>query len=107
MPVLRRKVAQVIERAGFLPASHDQNDLVEILDTYPRDDLFQLDVDTLYEIAMGILHLQERRQVRLFVSREPYGRFVSCMVFLPRDVSSALVSHGPACGARFLLTRSG
>jgi glutamate dehydrogenase len=85
VPVLRRKVAQVIERAGFLPASHDQKDLAQILDTYPRDDLFQLDVDTLYAIAMGILRLQERRQVRLFVSREPYGRFVSCLVFLPRD----------------------
>ncbi len=85
VPVLRRKVAQVIERAGFLPASHDQKDLAQILDTYPRDDLFQLDVNTLYDIATGILRLQERRQVRLFVSREPYGRFVSCMVFLPRD----------------------
>ncbi len=85
VPVLRRKVAQVIERAGFLPASHDQHDLAQILDTYPRDDLFQLDVDTLYQITMGILRLQERRQVRLFLSREPYGRFVSCLVFLPRD----------------------
>ncbi len=85
VPVLRRKVAQIIERAGFLPASHSQKDLAQILDTYPRDDLFQIGVDTLYDNAMGILRLQERRQVRLFVSREPYGRFVSCMVFLPRD----------------------
>jgi glutamate dehydrogenase len=85
VPVLRRKVAQVIDRAGFLRASHDQKDLAQILDTYPRDDLFQIDVDTLYKKAMGILRLQERRHVRLFVSREPYGRFVSCMVFLPRD----------------------
>ena len=83
--MLRRKVAAVIERAGFLPASHDQKDLVQILETYPRDDLFQIDVDHLFETAMGILRLQERRRVRLFVHREPYGRFVSCLVFIPRD----------------------
>ena len=85
VPVLRRKVAAVIERAGFLPASHDQKDLMQILETYPRDDLFQIDVDHLFETAMGILRLQERRRVRLFVHREPYGRFVSCLVFIPRD----------------------
>jgi glutamate dehydrogenase len=85
VPVLRRKVSQVIERAAFLPASHDQKDLEQILETYPRDDLFQVDVDHLYDIAMSILRLQERRQVRMFVQREPYGRFASIMVFLPRD----------------------
>ncbi|HVJ98151.1 MAG TPA: NAD-glutamate dehydrogenase, partial [Acidimicrobiia bacterium] len=85
VPVLRQKLAAVIERAGFLPASHDQKDLAQILDTYPRDDLFQIDVDQLYDTAMAILRLQERRRVRLFVYREPFGRFVSCLVFLPRD----------------------
>jgi glutamate dehydrogenase len=85
IPVLRRKIAAVISRAGFRPASHDQKDLLQILETYPRDDLFQMDVDHLYETVMGILHLQERRLVRLFVHREPYGRFVSCLLFLPRD----------------------
>ena len=85
VPVLRRKVAAVVERAGFLPASHDQKDLIAILETYPRDDLFQIGVDALYTNAMGILRLQERRQVRMFVTREIYGRFVSCLVFLPRD----------------------
>jgi glutamate dehydrogenase len=85
VPVLRRKVAEVVARAGFFPASHDAKDLAQILDTYPRDDLFQIDVDTLFDTAMGILHLQERRQTRLFVYREPYGRFVSCLVFIPRD----------------------
>ena len=85
VPLLRRKVAAVIERAGFLPASHDQKDLIAILETYPRDDLFQISTDALFANAMGILRLQERRQVRMFVSREIYGRFISCMVFLPRD----------------------
>jgi glutamate dehydrogenase len=85
IPVLRRKVAAVVQRAGFLPASHDQKDLAEILETYPRDDLFQIDVDSLYDNAMGILRLHERRRVRLFVHREPFGRFVSCLVFIPRE----------------------
>jgi glutamate dehydrogenase len=85
VPVLRRKVADVIERAGFLPASHDQKDLVQILESFPRDDLFHIDTEHLYTTSMAILRLQERRQVRLFAYREPYGRFVSCLVFLPRD----------------------
>ena len=85
VPVLRRKVAAVIKRAGFLPVSHDAKDLAQILDTYPRDDLFQIDAESLYNIALGILHLQERRQTRLFVYREPYARFVSCLAFIPRD----------------------
>ena len=91
VPVLRRKVAAVIKRAGFLPASHDAKDLAQILDTYPRDDLFQIDPDSLFRIAMGILHLQERRQTRLFVYREPYARFVSCLAFIPRDRFSTAV----------------
>jgi glutamate dehydrogenase len=85
VPVLRRKVAAVVERAAFLPASHDQKDLIAILETYPREDLLQIGTDQLFENAMGILRLQERRQVRIFVNREIYGRFVSVMVFLPRD----------------------
>src|SRR5262249_30807937 len=88
VPVLRRKLAQVIDRAGFLPASHNQKDLVQILETYPRDDLLQIDVEHLFTIAMAIMRLQERRQTRLFVHCEPYGRFVSCLVFLPRDRST-------------------
>ena len=85
IPVLRTKVASVVERAGFLPGSHSDKDLLQILETYPRDDLFQTDADELYDTTMAILRVQERRQVRLFVHREPYGRFVSCLVYLPRD----------------------
>jgi glutamate dehydrogenase len=85
VPVLRRKVAAVVDRAGFLAASHDQKDLIATLETYPRDDLFQIGVEELYETAMGILQLQERRRVRVFCHREIYGRFVSVLVYLPRD----------------------
>ena len=85
IPVVRRKVDAVVARAGFPPASHAEKALVEILDTYPRDELFQFPEDELFDVAMGILALGERHRVRLFTRRDAYARFVSCLVFLPRD----------------------
>jgi glutamate dehydrogenase len=85
IPLVRRKIRYVLERAGFPPDSHNEKDLIEILETYPRDELFQIDREELFEIAMGILHLQERQRTRLFVRRDTYGRFFSCLVFVPRD----------------------
>jgi glutamate dehydrogenase len=85
IPLVRRKVESVVARAGFPPASHAEKALVEILDTYPRDELFQIPEDELSELAMGILALGERQRVRLFTRRDPLDRFVSCLVFLPRD----------------------
>src|SRR5919202_2187966 len=85
IPIVRRKVRYVLERAGFPPGSHNEKDLIEILETYPRDELFQIPQEELFEISMGILHLQERQRVRLFVRHDTYGRFFSCLVFVPRD----------------------
>jgi glutamate dehydrogenase len=85
IPLVRRKVSYVLNRAGFPPGSHNEKDLIEILETYPRDELFQISKEELFEISMGILHLQERQRVRLFVRRDTYGRFFSCLVFVPRD----------------------
>ena len=85
IPFLRKKVARVVESSGFPPASHSRKDLEAILESYPRNELFQASTDELYRIAMGILHLQERQRVRLFVRRDVYGRFFSCLVFIPRD----------------------
>jgi glutamate dehydrogenase len=85
IPLLREKVDAVIARAGFPARGHSARDLLAILETYPRDELFQASIDELYETAMGILQLEERRRVRLFVRHDPYGRFVSCLVYLPRD----------------------
>ena len=85
IPIVRRKVRYVLERAGFPEDSHNEKDLLEILETYPRDELFQISREELFDIAMGILHLQERQRVRLFVRRDTYGRFFSCLVFVPRD----------------------
>jgi glutamate dehydrogenase len=85
IPVLRHKVAKVLERAGLPRYSHDWKALLNILETFPRDELFQISDDQLFETAMGILRLEERRRVRLFMWRDDYGRFVSCLVYVPRD----------------------
>ncbi|WP_067830016.1 NAD-glutamate dehydrogenase [Actinomadura kijaniata] len=85
IPVLKRKLDEVLEQAGFAADSYDGQDMVEILETYPRDELFQLSVDDLLPIALGVLRLRERRQLKLFLRKDPYGRFMSCMVYLPRD----------------------
>ncbi|HEX9490658.1 MAG TPA: NAD-glutamate dehydrogenase domain-containing protein, partial [Stellaceae bacterium] len=85
IPLLRRKVERTLERAGFDPASHDGKALLHILDTYPRDELFQIGEDELLETALGILHLQERQRIALFVRRDPFERFVSCLVYVPRE----------------------
>ncbi|HZB59496.1 MAG TPA: NAD-glutamate dehydrogenase [Actinomycetota bacterium] len=85
IPVLRRKVTKVLERAGLPRYSHDWKSLLNILETFPRDELFQISDDQLFETAMGILRLEERRRVRLFMWHDDYGRFVSCLVYVPRD----------------------
>ncbi|MBA2464763.1 MAG: NAD-glutamate dehydrogenase, partial [Nocardioidaceae bacterium] len=85
IPVLRVKAQQVIDRAGFDPHSHTGKALLDVLETYPRDELFQTPIDELVPIAEAVLHTRERRQVRLFVRRDTYGRYLSCLVYLPRD----------------------
>jgi glutamate dehydrogenase len=85
IPILRRKLEAVLARAGFPHDSHNEKALIEILETHPRDELFQIGVDDLFDIAMGILYLGERQRVRLFVRRDTFGRFLSCLVFVPRD----------------------
>ncbi|HXF79588.1 MAG TPA: NAD-glutamate dehydrogenase [Usitatibacter sp.] len=85
VPLLRRKVAQVVERAGFRQYSHMYKNLLTIVQEYPRDELFQVDEDTLLDTALGILRLGDRRKTRVFIRRDVYGRFYSCLVFMPRE----------------------
>ncbi|MBM7786247.1 NAD-glutamate dehydrogenase [Tenggerimyces flavus] len=91
IPVLRRKAFEVIARSGFTPDSHSGKALLDILETYPRDELFQVSADELLPTALAVLHLQERRQLRLFVRRDDYARYLSCLVYLPRDRFSTQV----------------
>lgn len=85
VPVIRRRVAEVLDGAGFSPNSHDGRDLLQILETYPRDELFQTPVDQLRTIATSVLYLQERRRLRLYLRQDEYGRYYSALVYLPRD----------------------
>ncbi|MEU1278286.1 NAD-glutamate dehydrogenase [Streptomyces sp. NPDC005805] len=85
VPVIRRKVAEVLQGAGFSPNSHDGRDLLQILETYPRDELFQTPVDQLRAIVTSVLYLQERRRLRLYLRQDEYGRYYSALVYLPRD----------------------
>ncbi|MET9535251.1 MULTISPECIES: NAD-glutamate dehydrogenase [unclassified Streptomyces] len=85
VPVIRRKVAEVLDGAGFTPNSHDGRDLMQILETYPRDELFQTPVDQLRSIVTSVLYLQERRRLRLYLRQDEYGRYYSALIYLPRD----------------------
>ena len=85
VPVVRRKVAAVVAEAGLPANSHDGRDLMQFLETYPRDELFEIHVDQLTDVALQVLHLQERRQTRLFLRNDEFGRFASALVYLPRD----------------------
>jgi glutamate dehydrogenase len=85
VPVVRRKVQRALDNSGFTPGSHDFKALLGVLEDFPRDELFQISDDDLLTISLGILHLQERRQVRLFLRYDDYGRFVSCLMYLPRE----------------------
>ncbi len=85
IPLLRQKVANALSRAGFPPSSHDAKALAHILENYPRDELWQIDSDTLFDNAMGILHLQERQHTALFVREDPFQRYLTALVFVPRE----------------------
>ncbi len=85
IPVLRRKLADVLELSGMAADSHDGKEVAEVLDFYPREELFMTSVADLATITAGVHMLRERRQTRLFLRKDVYGRYVSCLVYLPRD----------------------
>ena len=84
VPLIRLKVANVLARAGKAPSSHDQRRLNNVLESYPRDELFQISEDELLHIAQGVVHLYDRPRLRVFVRRDPFDRFVSILLYMPR-----------------------
>jgi glutamate dehydrogenase len=92
VPLLRGRVDTILRRSGLDVNSHDGKALLAILEAYPRDELFQIDEDTLYDHVLGILQLQERRRVALFARRDAVGRFAACLVFAPRERFDAALS---------------
>ncbi len=93
IPVLRHKVQQVIAHFGLAPQSHDGKAVLHVLETYPRDELFQASTEDLIPIVRGVVNLYDRQQVRLFVRRDAFHRFFSCLLFVPRDRYNTEVRH--------------
>ena len=85
VPLIRGKVKEVAARSGLAPGSHLGKAMTHVLETYPRDELFQITPDELFEIATGIVQLGERQRFRLFIRRDSFERFVSCLIFVPRE----------------------
>ncbi len=83
IPFLRRKVRRTIEMSGLAAASHDGKALANILDTFPRDELFQIPERQLHDTAIGILEIHERPRISVFYRRDPFRRYVSCLVYVP------------------------
>jgi len=130
IPYLRRKLAAVEQRAGFDPNSHSGKALANVVEHYPRDELFQVDDDTLYNFALTILQLDEHPRVRVLARRDRFDRFVSVIVYVPRErydsrirlaighyLAEAFAGHvsafypsfpeGPLARVHFIIGRSG
>ena len=91
IPLLRQKIAAVTARAGLDPRSHDGKALAHILDTYPRDELFQVSEGELADTALGITRLAGLPRVKLFLRFDRFDRFASALLFAPRDHMNAAV----------------
>jgi glutamate dehydrogenase len=85
VPLIRRKVRNALSRAAKAPGSHNEKRLKNILENYPRDELFQISEDELLESALGILHLYDRPRIKTFTRKDPFDRFVSVLAFVPRE----------------------
>jgi len=85
VPYLRVKVEQAMKESGYLRGTHDSKALRHILEKYPRDELFQIETDELLKICGNIIRLQERQRIALFLRADPFGRYISCLVYIPRD----------------------
>jgi glutamate dehydrogenase len=85
IPMLRLKLKNIFKRSGFAASSHDGKALLNILETYPLDELFQASENHLYETALGILHLKRDNRIALFLRCDDLERFISCLVYVPKD----------------------
>ncbi len=86
IPFLRHKVAAILENSNLKPRSHAGRVLLNIIETLPRDDLIQATEEELLDISMGIFYMQERRRIRMFCRMDVYHRFISCLVYVPKDL---------------------
>jgi len=85
IPIVRRKVAQVLELSGLAEQEHDGRELKRVLELMPRDELFQSSTADLYHTTAAVNRIQERRHTRLFIRKDSHGKFISCLLYMPRD----------------------
>ena len=93
IPLLRLKVQRVVEQMGLDPTGHRGKSLVHILDSFPRDELFQGSIKDLVRTTDGVLSLQDRSRVKFFLRRDPFRRFFSCTIYIPREKYTTAVRH--------------
>ncbi|MHA7878322.1 MAG: NAD-glutamate dehydrogenase [Saccharospirillum sp.] len=86
IPVVRKKIARVLEKSGFTEGGHNHKELSAILMTFPRDELIQSSVDTLLHMTLDVLAIQERKRIRLLLRKDIYGKFLNAIVYMPRDI---------------------
>ncbi len=86
IPVVRRKIELVLEKSGFAEGGHNYKELASILFTFPRDELIQASVDTLLNMTLDVLAIQERKRIRLLLRKDIYGKFLNAIVYMPRDI---------------------
>ena len=91
VPIIAGKAEEIIRRSGHSPDSHSGKDLHQVLETYPREELFQDSVESLTQIAQEVVYLEERRRSKMFVRTDEFGRFISVLVYIPRDRYSTAV----------------
>ncbi len=91
IPFLRQRVEAVLRRTGHAPGSHDGKALLNVLENFPRDELFRIGIEQLLEWSRGILDLELRPRVRVFARRDRFDRFVSVFVYVPRDRFTSLL----------------
>lgn len=91
IPLIREKVNQVLDQSGFSPNGHSIKDLLQVINVFPRDELFQISKEQLYSTALEITQIQETRVSKLFIRKDSYGKFFSCLVYMPRDIYNTKV----------------
>lgn len=85
IPFLRRKIDWVLEQAGYSPAGHKTKILIDVLTSFPRDELLQLTQQELLPITIGIARIQEKLRTALFLRRDKFGRYYSALIYTPRE----------------------
>ncbi|WP_406667773.1 NAD-glutamate dehydrogenase [Gallaecimonas sp. GXIMD1310] len=85
IPLIRQKLQRIMEQSGFTAGSHAYKALLNILETYPRDELIQAKEDELMQVGLGVLQMQERDKTRLFIRKDVFGRYYSCMVYVTKE----------------------